>query len=295
LQRRNSKKFLDEAEAARRPKCHNCGEPLEGQTAEVEGKSYHIDCFKCDMCGKDLKPLLGKAMQCLVVNGTPYCEQCGRKAFVSRRNSGSYERPTGGFGAPTENKRATLERRNSSSGKKWEEDLKKMIQEDDQKKQAQKKSEEVSSNRPIPTGPYCKACFEIAETCKEFSSNLFKSNVCKNCSHPKDSHVRMEKSGSSKDLLDDKKAKEEEKQRAKEEEERRKKEEAESKQRAKEEEARKKKDEADAKQRAKEDEARRKKEEADAKQRALQEEEQRKKEETKRAEVEKRRKDEEEK
>ncbi len=40
----NSSARMQEEEA--RELCDYCRKPLEGQTAAVEGKQYHIDCFR---------------------------------------------------------------------------------------------------------------------------------------------------------------------------------------------------------------------------------------------------------
>ncbi len=52
-----------------------------GAVIEVMNKSYHQDCFGCNECGQ---PLVGK---CLNVNNNPYCETCGRKAFVASKKA----------------------------------------------------------------------------------------------------------------------------------------------------------------------------------------------------------------
>ena len=61
--------------------CAECSEPIEGEAANVAGKEYHLQCFKCRDCKRELRSQLA-TKQCLVVNGFPYCEQCGRKAFI---------------------------------------------------------------------------------------------------------------------------------------------------------------------------------------------------------------------
>jgi hypothetical protein len=56
--------------------CTKCAKELEGVVIEVMGKMYHQDCFGCWGCGKKL------TTKCLNVDNKPYCETCGRKAFV---------------------------------------------------------------------------------------------------------------------------------------------------------------------------------------------------------------------
>jgi uncharacterized CHY-type Zn-finger protein len=62
------------------PICGKCGEPCSGDAVEAIGKSFHSKCFTCEGCDK---PFAGKKF--LNVENKPYCEQCGKKAFVSRR------------------------------------------------------------------------------------------------------------------------------------------------------------------------------------------------------------------
>jgi len=65
--------------------CASCGKPLEGETIELgeTGKEYHKKCFACANCKKKItqKPIL--------VEGSPYCEQCGRTAFIKAQLSKS--------------------------------------------------------------------------------------------------------------------------------------------------------------------------------------------------------------
>ena len=60
-------------------KCNKCQQALSGQIVEVFGHSYHQNCFGCFDCGKTL----GKS--CLNVDNKPYCERCGKKAFIQSR------------------------------------------------------------------------------------------------------------------------------------------------------------------------------------------------------------------
>jgi len=59
--------------------CTKCGNELEGVVIEVMGRMYHQDCFGCFGCGKKL------TTKCLNVDNKPYCETCGRKAFVQAK------------------------------------------------------------------------------------------------------------------------------------------------------------------------------------------------------------------
>jgi len=53
------------------PRCFKCNNPLTGRYIEVNGHSYHPDCFVCSRCGK---PFEGG--QYLVVDGKPTCKKC---------------------------------------------------------------------------------------------------------------------------------------------------------------------------------------------------------------------------
>jgi len=68
------------------PPCAKCGELCENDTIEAINQSWHVKCFVCSMCSKSFG---GKKF--INVDSKPYCEQCGRKAFISgrmqRRNS----------------------------------------------------------------------------------------------------------------------------------------------------------------------------------------------------------------
>jgi len=59
--------------------CARCGKPLSGQTVQAPGGEYHPECFGCSGCGKKMTG------SCLNVAGKPYCEPCGRKAFILNR------------------------------------------------------------------------------------------------------------------------------------------------------------------------------------------------------------------
>jgi len=60
-------------------KCAKCEKPLSGQTVEVFGNTYHQECFGCFGCGRAL------TKSCLNVDNKPYCEGCGKKAFIQSR------------------------------------------------------------------------------------------------------------------------------------------------------------------------------------------------------------------
>jgi hypothetical protein len=70
-QERHGKKF-----------CAFCGEPASGQCVEIEGNEYHIACFKCTTCHKKIV----SRTQCITVNGFPYCELCGKQAWIRNRH-----------------------------------------------------------------------------------------------------------------------------------------------------------------------------------------------------------------
>jgi len=36
-------------------KCKSCGLPLEGESASIQGNEFHIKCFICTGCKKELK------------------------------------------------------------------------------------------------------------------------------------------------------------------------------------------------------------------------------------------------
>jgi len=59
--------------------CVKCHQPLEGEVIEALEKPYHQKCFGCHKCGRALKAKF------VPVDGWPYCEGCGRQAFVTSR------------------------------------------------------------------------------------------------------------------------------------------------------------------------------------------------------------------
>lgn len=67
-------------QVAAAPKCAACKEPLSGQTAAVGGSEFHLACFKCMDCGKKLGAVDGGRV--LAVGNMPYCDSCGKKAFI---------------------------------------------------------------------------------------------------------------------------------------------------------------------------------------------------------------------
>eukprot|EP01114_Cavostelium_apophysatum_P005336 TRINITY_DN1618_c0_g1_i2.p1 TRINITY_DN1618_c0_g1~~TRINITY_DN1618_c0_g1_i2.p1 ORF type:complete len:748 (+),score=193.07 TRINITY_DN1618_c0_g1_i2:95-2338(+) len=73
--------------------CVKCGKELEGPVIEVMNKNYHEACFGCFDCGKRL---VGK---CLNVDGNPFCENCGRKAFIQSKKPKT-ETSSGASSAP---------------------------------------------------------------------------------------------------------------------------------------------------------------------------------------------------
>jgi len=76
----NVKKNKPETISDSNPNCGKCEKPCSGDTVEALGQSFHTKCFTCAQCDK---PFAGKKF--LNVDNKPYCEQCGKKAFVSSR------------------------------------------------------------------------------------------------------------------------------------------------------------------------------------------------------------------
>jgi len=56
--------------------CGKCGKPLSGDVVEAANSRWHLDCFSCFDCGRKL------VKTCLNIENKPYCDSCGRKAFV---------------------------------------------------------------------------------------------------------------------------------------------------------------------------------------------------------------------
>jgi len=82
----SSVKKKPEALSEVNPPCGKCGDPCSGDAVEAIGKSFHSKCFTCEGCDK---PFAGKKF--LNVENKPYCEQCGKKAFVSSRRKPASE------------------------------------------------------------------------------------------------------------------------------------------------------------------------------------------------------------
>ena len=61
------------------PNCCKCSKPAQGSMIDWSGNLYHQDCFKCAGCNR------GFRNTCLNIEGLPYCDTCGRKAFVKSR------------------------------------------------------------------------------------------------------------------------------------------------------------------------------------------------------------------
>jgi len=74
------------------PLCCKCKKPCEGDTVNALGSSWHPECFTCATCNKQFQAGTAKVLN---VDGAPYCEQCGRRAFVSRRTVASPTPPQG--------------------------------------------------------------------------------------------------------------------------------------------------------------------------------------------------------
>jgi len=47
------------------------------------GVTWHLECFGCWDCGKKFY-----SDQCIAIDNKPYCDRCGRKAFVKAMMSG---------------------------------------------------------------------------------------------------------------------------------------------------------------------------------------------------------------
>lgn len=61
------------------PSCTKCAKPAQGSMIDWNGNLYHQDCFKCAGCNRQFRNT------CLNIDGLPYCDTCGRKAFVKSR------------------------------------------------------------------------------------------------------------------------------------------------------------------------------------------------------------------
>jgi hypothetical protein len=61
------------------PVCQKCSKQVSGQTIEWMGNLYHKECFGCTTCNKAFRN------NCLNIDGKPYCEGCGRKAFIASK------------------------------------------------------------------------------------------------------------------------------------------------------------------------------------------------------------------
>ena len=59
--------------------CPKCSKPLQGDVVEVSGSVYHAACFGCATCGRAL------SAACISIDGKPYCDRCGKKAFIQSR------------------------------------------------------------------------------------------------------------------------------------------------------------------------------------------------------------------
>ncbi|KNB46435.1 LIM domain containing protein [Blastocystis sp. subtype 4] len=56
--------------------CPRCDKPLCGTVLDVAGKTYHVDCFVCQKCGKKVSP---NPFQ--IRDNTVYCLQCYEKEY----------------------------------------------------------------------------------------------------------------------------------------------------------------------------------------------------------------------
>lgn len=74
--------------------CVKCGKPLEGEVIEALEKPYHQKCFGCHKCNRPLKAKFVPVGMYKVrifnlltqsADGWPYCDSCGRQAFITSR------------------------------------------------------------------------------------------------------------------------------------------------------------------------------------------------------------------
>eukprot|EP01126_Amoeba_proteus_P033984 TRINITY_DN3362_c0_g1_i4.p1 TRINITY_DN3362_c0_g1~~TRINITY_DN3362_c0_g1_i4.p1 ORF type:complete len:802 (+),score=185.78 TRINITY_DN3362_c0_g1_i4:54-2459(+) len=118
------------------PKCHNSGVSLRGvKPVEWNGNFYHPDHFFCTTC----KAKFNKTI--LNVNGEPYCEKCGRKAFIrsklkspttiDKRASGMVKSNTDTKDIYEQEEREKLKEKSERS--KIEEDEEKQVKEEEEK------------------------------------------------------------------------------------------------------------------------------------------------------------------
>jgi len=59
-------------------RCANCSKPLGDEFVQVHNTFWHTNCFNCTMCSRKFHGL----KSCLWIDQQPYCDGCGRKAFV---------------------------------------------------------------------------------------------------------------------------------------------------------------------------------------------------------------------
>eukprot|EP01126_Amoeba_proteus_P033981 TRINITY_DN3362_c0_g1_i12.p1 TRINITY_DN3362_c0_g1~~TRINITY_DN3362_c0_g1_i12.p1 ORF type:complete len:823 (+),score=213.52 TRINITY_DN3362_c0_g1_i12:190-2658(+) len=126
------------------PKCHNSGVSLRGvKPVEWNGNFYHPDHFFCTTC----KAKFNKTI--LNVNGEPYCEKCGRKAFIRSK----LKSPT------TVDKRATgMAKSNTDTRDMNEHDEREKLKEksdrskieDEEEKQGKEEEEKSSQKSTMP-------------------------------------------------------------------------------------------------------------------------------------------------
>jgi len=57
--------------------CSQCGKNLSGDVIEVAGAHFHREYFACSGCGFKL------GRTCLKIGNKPYCDGCGKQAFVN--------------------------------------------------------------------------------------------------------------------------------------------------------------------------------------------------------------------
>lgn len=72
----NGEPFCAECYENKAPKCHNCGKAILEKTYSAMNKTYHLECFVCEVCGK------GFDQGAFVPHDNkPYHQECFRAKF----------------------------------------------------------------------------------------------------------------------------------------------------------------------------------------------------------------------
>jgi len=77
----DGKHLCHECMSKKLPKCVKCSKPIQGEHMEVEGKSYHAECFKCASCNRPIRgsyyPDKGKfKCELCMMKQMPKCAKC---------------------------------------------------------------------------------------------------------------------------------------------------------------------------------------------------------------------------